>query len=89
VTLADLCSAVGASERSLRRTFLIETGNPWRQYLLESRLLQAMALLSQPGSNVLTTALSVGFQSASGFSRAFRRYTGETPYAYRRRVMPR
>jgi AraC-like DNA-binding protein len=88
VTLSDLCAAVGTSERSLRRIFLIETGMPWRQYLLESRLLQAMALLSQPVPNVLSIAISVGFQSTSGFSRAFRRYTGETPYAYRRRVKP-
>ena len=85
-TLRDVCAAVGTSERSLRRAFLAGTGMPWRQYQLESRLLRAMALLAQPGPNVLTIATTVGFQSMSGFTRAFRRYTGETPLGYRRRV---
>jgi AraC-like DNA-binding protein len=89
VTLGELCLAVGTSERSLRRAFLIETGMSWRQYLLESRLLKAMALLSEPGGGVLSVATAVGFQSANGLTRAFRRYTGETPYSYRQRVMPR
>ena len=88
VTVAEVCATVGASERSLRRTFAVETGMSWRQYLLESRLLRAMALLAEPGPNVLAVANSVGFGSTSGFARAFRRYTGETPLVHRRRVMP-
>ncbi len=88
-TLRRVCAAVGTSERSLRRAFQADTGMPWRQYLLESRLLRAMALLAQPGPNVLTIATAVGFQSMSGFARAFRRYTGETPLGYRKRVTRR
>jgi AraC-like DNA-binding protein len=88
VTLRGLCAAVGTSERSLRRAFHTETGMAWRQYLLQARLLRAMAMLALPGPNVLEIATSVGFQSLSGFTRAFRRYTGETPLAYRRRVLP-
>lgn len=88
VTLGEVCAAVGTSERSLRRAFVAETGLSWRQYLLESRLLAAMALLAQPDPNVLAVAMAVGFGSMSGFARAFRRHTGETPLAYRRRVLP-
>jgi AraC-like DNA-binding protein len=88
VTIADVSAAVGASERSLRRIFARESGMSWRQYLLESRLLRAIALLAEPGPNELAVATAVGFGSMSGFARAFRRYTGETPLAYRRRVMP-
>jgi AraC-like DNA-binding protein len=87
ITLSELCEAIGTSERTLRRAFLAETGMSWRQYLLESRLLQAMAMLTRPGWSVLSVSTSVGFESSSGFTRAFRRYTGETPYAYRRRVV--
>ncbi|MCK9900528.1 helix-turn-helix transcriptional regulator [Frankia sp. Cpl3] len=88
VSLPRLCVAVGTSERSLRRAFAAATGMSWRQYLLESRLLKAMALLAQDNENqnVLTIALAVGFQSVSAFTRAFGRYTGETPTGYRRRV---
>jgi AraC-like DNA-binding protein len=58
----------------------------WRRYLLVSRLLRAMALLAEPGTTVLRVATDVGFDSVSAFTRAFRRYTGETPTAYRRRI---
>jgi AraC-like DNA-binding protein len=88
LTLEQVCVAVGTSERSLRRAFLNETGMTWRRYLLESRLLRAMALLAEPGPNLLEVATAVGFDSMSGFHRAFRRYTGETPLDYRRRVVP-
>jgi AraC-like DNA-binding protein len=86
VTVQGLCAAVGTSERTLRRAFPGATGMSWRQYLLESRLLKAMALLADDHQNVITISLAVGFQSVSAFTRAFGRYTGETPTAYRRRI---
>jgi AraC-like DNA-binding protein len=58
----------------------------WREYVLESRLLRGMALLAEPGPTVLEVATCAGFDSLSAFTRAFRRSTGETPTAYRRRV---
>ena len=85
-TLRDVCNAVGASERSLRRAFVNATGMSWRQYLQESRLLKAMALLAEGDQSTLTIAMSVGFESASAFTRAFHRYAGETPKSYRRRT---
>jgi AraC-like DNA-binding protein len=86
VTEADVCASVGWSERTLRRKFSAATGMTWRHYLLQSRLLRGMALLSEPGPTVLEVATAVGFESVSAFSRAFRRLSGETPTAYRRRV---
>jgi AraC-like DNA-binding protein/mannose-6-phosphate isomerase-like protein (cupin superfamily) len=86
VTVGDVCRAVGASERSLRRTFHAATGMSWRKYLQESRLLEAMALLAGGDDNLLAIAVAVGFDSASAFSRAFGRYVGESPHAYRRRI---
>jgi AraC-like DNA-binding protein len=86
VTMGRVCTAVGASERTLRRAFAAAAGMPWRRYVLESRLLAAMAMLSEPGPTVLAISGAVGFQSVSAFTRAFRRYAGEAPAAYRRRV---
>lgn len=86
VTVRDVCRAAGVSERTLRRQFSATTGITWRQYLLHSRLLRAMALLAEPGPTVLDIATTVGFDSASAFTRAFRRYTGQTPTGYRRSV---
>jgi AraC-like DNA-binding protein len=86
VRAQDVGRAVGVSERTLRRQFRAATGMEWRRYLLEGRLLRAMALLVEPNRTVMDVATDVGFDSVSAFTRAFGRYTGETPTAYRRRV---
>jgi len=88
VTLADVCRAVGVSERTLRRAFPVATGMTWRQYLFQSRLLRSMALLAEPGPTILDIATAVGLEGSS-FARAFRRHTGESPSVYRRRVVSR
>jgi AraC-like DNA-binding protein/mannose-6-phosphate isomerase-like protein (cupin superfamily) len=87
VTLPAVCAAINTSERSLRRAFTTDTGMSWQQYLLESRLIQAMSRLAQPEPTILSVATEVGFDTMSGFARAFRRYSGETPSAYRRRIL--
>jgi AraC-like DNA-binding protein len=89
ITVQDVCRQAGISERTLRRRFLAATGITWREYLLHSRLLRAIGLLSEPGPSVLDIAVAVGFDSVSAFTRAFKRYSGETPGAYRRRIISR
>jgi AraC-like DNA-binding protein len=89
VTAVEVCRAVGLSERSLRRRFVEVTTITWRQYLQESRLVRAMALLAEPEPSVLDVATTVGFDSASAFTRAFTRYAGETPRTYRLRTLAR
>jgi AraC-like DNA-binding protein len=86
VTSASVCQALGLSERTLRRRFIDVTGITWREYLGRSRLLRAMALLADANRSVTDVAASVGFESSSAFTRAFRTTTGESPSAYRRRV---
>jgi transcriptional regulator GlxA family with amidase domain len=88
VTATDVGRAVGMSERSLRRHFRSKVDLPWRDYVLQSRLLRAMTLLAEPGPSVLQVANEVGFDSVSAFTRAFKRHLGETPSAYRRHVSP-
>jgi AraC-like DNA-binding protein len=87
VSAEDVARAVGWSERTLRRRFAETTGMSWRSYLWESRILRAMALLAEPGPSILEVAGVVGFESVSAFTRAFRSFGGETPSAYRKRVM--
>nr|WP_081438844.1 helix-turn-helix transcriptional regulator [Pseudofrankia asymbiotica] len=86
VTAAEVSHAIGVSERTLRRQFAAELSMPWRGYLLQARLLRAMALLAEPGPSVLDVSLAVGFDNVSAFARAFAQRCGETPSAYRRRV---
>jgi AraC-like DNA-binding protein len=86
VTVTDVCGAIGVSVRTLRRRFTDTVGMSWREYVLQSRLLRAMVLLTESDRSVLEVAIEVGFDSVSAFTRAFRRITDETPSAYRRRV---
>ena len=81
-----VCAAIGVSERSLRRQFRADTGTSWQEYRTTSRVLRAMTMLADGDATVLDAAVAVGFESLSGFNRAFRRLTGERPSEYRRRV---
>jgi AraC-like DNA-binding protein/quercetin dioxygenase-like cupin family protein len=86
VTSDDVSRAVAVSERTLRRLFQLKLGLPWRAYLLQARMLRAMALLASPMQSVQETSTAVGFDSLSSFSRAFTQFCGETPSSYRKRV---
>jgi AraC-like DNA-binding protein/mannose-6-phosphate isomerase-like protein (cupin superfamily) len=86
VTADAVSDATGMSERSLRRQFAAATGMSWQQYRTTSRVLRAMTLLTEGDRSVLDAATTVGFDSLSGFNRAFKRLTGEHPGEYRRRV---
>lgn len=87
VTSEEVSRAVSVSERTLRRLFADTLGLSWRTYLLHARMLRAMALLAAPLQSVQETATAVGFDSVSSFTRAFAQFSGETPSAYRRRVV--
>ncbi len=84
-TVGGAARSVGLSERSLRRRFEASADMSWRSYLMQARLLRAMALLAEPGPTIMQVASTVGFDSVSSFNRAFRQRTGETPSLYRKR----
>jgi AraC-like DNA-binding protein len=86
VTATMVSDAIGVSERSLRRQFPTATGMSWQQYRTTSRVLRAMTILAEGDRSILGAATEVGFDSLSGFNRAFKRLTGEQPGEYRRRV---
>jgi AraC-like DNA-binding protein len=86
VTSADVCSTVGLSERTLRRRMLEHLDMTWQDYLVQSRLMRAAALLGEGGDSILDVSAAVGYESQSSFARAFRRWLGETPSAYRHRM---
>ncbi len=58
------------------------------QYLKRLRLLKARALLTQQGHQVAQAATQVGYQSASQFSRDYKRYFGRSPLEDRQRATP-
>jgi AraC-like DNA-binding protein len=80
-TLGEWGRQVGASERTLARSFLADTGLSFGRWRTVLRLSAALVDLAA-GAPVSTVARSVGYESASAFVAAFRRETGVTPAAY-------
>ncbi len=86
-SLAQWGELVGASDRTLSRAFIAETGLPfgrWRTLLRVRIALESLA----SGQSVSNVARHVGYCSPSAFVAAFRRETGVTPSAYFRDLHP-
>jgi AraC-like DNA-binding protein/quercetin dioxygenase-like cupin family protein len=80
-TLAGWGREVGASERTLARAFLVETGVSFGRWRTMLRIQAALTALAA-GDPVAVVARRVGYDSGSAFVQAFRRETGVTPGAY-------
>jgi AraC-like DNA-binding protein len=84
--IAEICGHAGISERSLRRHLKAETGITWEVYRHRSRLLHAIALLSDTDKPISEIAGRCGFDSQSAFAKVFRDKMGEAPREYRNRA---
>lgn len=65
--------------------FKNETGQTLNQYLTEYRLNKARELLNDPRNTVSSVSTMVGYNDSNYFSKAFKKYTGISPSAYRER----
>ena len=74
-TLAEWGREVGASERTLARAFLADTGVSFGRWRTLLRVQAALAALAD-GEPVGNVARRVGYDSDSAFVQAFRRETG-------------
>ena len=61
----------------------------FRQLLDGVRFRESAQLLEQSDLTVEQIALRLGYSSPANFSRAFRRWSGHAPGAYRRAEVPR
>jgi len=59
--------------------FKAVTSSPPLQYLKNIRLQKARMLMAHEGLTANTASREVGYESASQFSREFKRYFGDTP----------
>jgi len=79
---AALTRRLGVSLRTLQRRCLgLDTSV--HEVIEEVRAATARQLLSDPELNLLEISLALGYSSDSAFRRAFRRWTGQSPAAYR------
>jgi AraC-like DNA-binding protein/quercetin dioxygenase-like cupin family protein len=80
-TLAEWGHEIGASERTLARVFVAETGVSFGRWRTLIRIQAALTALAR-GEPVGNVARRVGYDSDSAFVQAFRRETGVTPSTY-------
>ena len=86
VSLHDVASCVGLSERHLTRCFRQEIGITPTTYLNRLRIKQAKALLEDGDGNSITRiGLDVGFSSSAYFTRVFKEEVGLSPREYLRK----
>lgn len=73
----------GLSVRTLQRRLLRE-GHEYSQLVDRIRFEKAVELLRHPEYRMVDIAQALGYEEAANFTRAFRRWTGITPMAYRK-----
>lgn len=87
VLVSDVAAAVGLSTSRLAHLFTAETGQTVQRYLEARRMQRASELLSRTGFSVQQIAETVGFESQFYFSQRFKRWTKQSPLAFRRAAM--
>lgn len=80
-------SALGVSSRTLQRK-LGDEGASFKSVLDDARRTLAVSYLRDGSRTVSEVAFLVGFSEVSAFSRAFRRWTGQSAVSYRRSQRP-
>jgi len=86
--IEQLASHAGMSPSAFHRAFKSVTHDSPLQYLKKIRLNKARDLMLQQGMKAYLAADSVGYESASQFSREFKRYFGRSPAEMAQELRP-
>jgi AraC-like DNA-binding protein len=78
----ELASALGMSRRTLQRR-LGDLGLTYKGVVDETRYELAQRYLDDPERSVTDITFLLGFSEQSAFTRAFKRWSGKAPTAYR------
>lgn len=81
-TITSIAKHLGMSGRTLQRR-LSDRGSSFQKLVDESRRQLAERLLQQTDYSLAEVAFMTGFSEQSAFTRAFKRWAGQTPRSYR------
>ncbi len=81
-TIAQIGERLNMSERTLQRR-LSDRGHSFQGLVDEARRQLAERLLTQSGYSLADISFLAGFSEQSAFTRAFKRWSGQTPRSYR------
>ena len=85
---ADVASAMAMSSRSLQRG-LQKEGVSFKELVEKTREDLAIRYIGERELSLIEVCCMLGFADQSNFTRAFKRWTGKTPNAYRREMADR
>ncbi len=83
ITARQLAQALGASERTLHRRIKEASGETPKGFIDRVRFETTRMLLETTAQSIKQLAASSGYADETSFRRAFHRYSGMTPGAYR------
>lgn len=84
-----LARAAGLSPSRLRHLFRTQAGESPRQFQEDQRLRRARDLLAMSRQSIGEIAQELGFENPFYFTLRFKKNTGESPRAYRQRIIKR
>jgi AraC-like DNA-binding protein len=82
-----VAARMGTSPRTIQRQLKL-AGSSFKQLVDDVRLGLAQQHLLDPATSLTDAAFLLGYSDLSAFSRAFRRWTGQSPQDYRRATRP-
>ncbi len=83
LSLDDIARRIASSRRQLQRAYAEIGRTTFRDHLTAIRMQRAAELLAVRGLTVREVAQRVGYRQPAQFAKAFRRYLGQAPSAYR------
>jgi len=85
LTISHMAGLCRMSERHFFRLFKQRTGHTFHEFVQHARIQAGCDLLLGTKAKIAAIAETVGYKDIPSFNRVFRRITGMTPGAYRRR----
>ncbi len=86
LTLEDVAGQVYLSAKYFSRIFKEKTGKSFNQYRLDAKVEKAKKLMETSGLTINQIAYQIGYESPESFIKTFKKLTGKTPAAYRKRT---
>lgn len=88
IGIKELADIACFSPFHFQRIFLTLVGETVGQYQQRKRLERATQLLMEDQKSILEIALETGYETPAALTKLFKRWTGDTPTSFRRKLTP-
>lgn len=90
VSCQEIASILGISREHFSRQFKLESGISPVEFIIKCKINEACGMLKETGMNCKEIAFKLGYENASNFIRAFKKYQKMTPIEFRKKgALPR